>query len=149
MNCKNCGSDLPIKRVELGFKQCIDCSTVETYGTIDIVYHKTGNTVQHVDKETAAKINKDSRRSGFGSSLGKIKSGGPSEFTRKIEVGCNTNTIGSDGMYQKVQDKVELFYETFGYTKAASYIGQALDECKINMTQANKLKRMLDILVTL
>ncbi len=29
------------------------------------------------------------------------------------------------------------------------YIGQALDECKINMTQANKLKRMLDILVTL
>lgn len=149
MNCKSCKKQLPQKRIELGYYHCTDCSTVDVYGTVDITYHKTGNTVQHVDKETASKINKDSRRNTYGSNLGSIKSGGPSEFTRKIEVGCNTNTIGSDGMYQKVQDKVELFYETFGYSKAAGYIGQALDECKINMTQANKLKRMLDILVTL
>jgi len=149
MDCKNCKSKLPEKRVVLGYKYCTTCSTEEVYGTIDIVYHKTGNTVQHVSKETADKINKDSRRSGFGSSLGKIKSGGPSEFTRKLEVGCSTSTIGSEGLYQQVHDRVELFYETFGYTKAAGYIGQALNECKINTQQANKLKRMLDILVTL
>ena len=110
MNCKNCGCGLPTKRIELGFKQCVNCSTVETYGTVDIVYHKTGNTVQHVDKETANQINKLSRRPGFGSNLGRIGKGGVKEFSRKIEIGCNNNTIGSDGLYQKVHDKVELLF---------------------------------------
>ena len=149
MKCKLCTKQLPSKRIELGFIHCTECSTVDTYGTVGITYHKTGNTVQHVSKETAAKINKDSRRNTYGSNLGSIKSGGHKEFSRKLEVGCNTNTIGSEALYQQVHDKVELFYETFGYTKAASYIGQALNECKINTQQASKLKRMLDILVTL
>jgi hypothetical protein len=149
MNCKNCGCGLPTKRIELGFKQCVDCSTVETYGTVDIVYHKTGNTVQHVDKETANQINKLSRRTGFGSNLGRIGKGGVKEFSRKIEIGCNNNTIGSDGLFQKVHDKVELLYDTFGYTKAANYIAQSLQDYRINTQQAYKLKRMLDLLQTL
>ena len=149
MNCKNCGCGLPTKRIELGFKQCVNCSTVETYGTVDIVYHKTGNTVQHVDKETANQINKLSRRTGFGSNLGRIGKGGVKEFSRKIEIGCNNNTVGSEGLYQKVHDKVELLYDTFGYTKAANYIAQSLQDYRINTQQANKLKRMLDLLQTL
>jgi len=149
MNCKKCGSSLPTKRIELGFKHCVDCSTVETYGTVDIVYHKTGNTVQHLDKETADQINKVARRPGFGSNLGRIGKGGVKEFSRKIEIGCNNNTIGSEGLYQKVHDKVELLYDTFGYTKAANYISQSLQEYRINTQQAYKLKRMLDLLQTL
>ena len=149
MNCKKCGSNLPTKRIELGYKDCVDCSTVDTYGTIDIVYHKTGNTVQHVDKETANQINKIARRPGFGSNLGRIGKGGVKEFSRKIEIGCNNNTIGSDGLYQKVHDKVELLYDTFGYTKAANYIAQSLQDYRINTQQAYKLKRMLDLLQTL
>ena len=66
MQCNKCKSEIPAKRVELGYKVCVKCSTVESYGCVDIVYHKTGNTVQPVDKRTAELINKASRRSGFG-----------------------------------------------------------------------------------
>ena len=41
---------IPIKRVELGYTHCTECSTIDAYGTVGITYHKTGNTLQHVDR---------------------------------------------------------------------------------------------------
>ena len=58
MNCKNCKKEIPQGRVDLGYKVCVDCSDVERYGCVDIVYHKTGNTIQIMPQEDAAKINK-------------------------------------------------------------------------------------------
>ena len=143
MKCKNCGLTIHVKRVELGFKHCTDCSTVDTYGTLDIVYHKTGNTVQHVDKETASHINKISRRSGFGSSLGKIKSGGPKEFSGKIEVGCSTAQVGSQGMFDKVGTEMMFQYDLHGYDKAITYLERCFKNMSINQTQYIKLKTVL------
>ena len=110
MKCKSCGCELPSKRSSLGFKQCVDCSTVERYGTVDIVYHKTGNTVQHVSAETAKQINKISSRRGFGSSLGRISAGSAgSEFTKKkYEYGASVATIGSPQMYERIGQEVML-----------------------------------------
>jgi hypothetical protein len=144
MNCKSCTNVLPRKRVELGFKHCVDCSTTETYGTIDIVYHKTGNTVEHVDKATADKVNKLSRRSGFGSSLGKIKSGGAEEFSRKIEIGCSTATIGSQGMFDKVGTEMMFQYDLHGVSKALTYLERCHKNLSINQTQYIKLKQTLE-----
>ena len=143
--CK-CGNDIPTKRIELGFNDCVECSTTETYGTVDITYHKTGNTVQHVDKATAKNINKAARRNTYGSNLGSIKPGGHEEFRRKIDIGCSTATIGSQGMFERVTSEVELKYDLLGKAKAIDYINRKVDSCTITVVQSQKLKRMLDLL---
>ena len=66
MICKSCKTIIPQGRVDLGYTECVDCSTVEAVGCVDICYHKTGNTIQVMDKTTAEKINKLSQRAGYG-----------------------------------------------------------------------------------
>lgn len=144
MNCKSCSKTLPTKRVELGFNHCVDCSETEAYGTIDIVYHKTGNTVEHVDKETASHVNKISRRSGFGSSLGKIKSGGIKEFSKKIEKGCSLSTIGSPQMFEKVGNDMITYYEIGGLEKAYEYLDKSYKNVRISGSQYATLKRLIE-----
>lgn len=143
MNCKSCSKTLPTKRIELGFKHCVDCSTIDTYGTVDITYHKTGNTVQHIDKVTAAKINKHSRRNTYGSNLGSIKSGGPKEFSGKIEVGCSTASVGSQGMFDKVGTEMMFQFELHGIDKATTYLERCFKNMTINQTQYIKLKTVI------
>jgi hypothetical protein len=64
--CK-CGSEIPEKRVEMGYKTCVECSTEEKYGFIDVVYHKTGNTIEILPAEDAKKMRELTKRRGFGS----------------------------------------------------------------------------------
>ena len=144
MICKSCSKQIPTKRIELGYKHCVDCSTVETYGTIDIVYHKTGNTVEHVDKETANHVNKLARRSGFGSSLGKIKSGGGDEFSKKIEIGCSTAKIGSPEMFKRTGEEMMFNYEVFGLEKAYECIEKAYNNVRITSGERAKLIRLIE-----
>lgn len=69
MNCIKCKSEIPAQRIKIlpNTKTCTDCSDEEAVGAVDIVYHKTGNTIQIMDKQSADSINKSARRSGFGS----------------------------------------------------------------------------------
>ena len=144
MNCKNCNNKLPIQRIELGFKHCTDCSTVDAYGTVDITYHKTGNTVQHVDKDTAAKINKSARRNTYGSNLGQIGKGGHTEFNRKLDVCCSTSFIGSQQMFERVGKDAMLKLDLLGLDKALDFIKRKHESLSINTQQYNKLKQTLE-----
>ena len=82
MHCVNCKSEIPEVRVQLGYSDCVDCSTVEQVGCIDICYHKTGNTIQVTDKATAAKVNKLSQRAGYGIMRGLRGGKSPKSNTR-------------------------------------------------------------------
>lgn len=68
MNCSGCGCVIPQARLEALPKidTCVNCSTAQPVGAIDIIYHKTGNTIQVVDREVANRVNRSARRSGFG-----------------------------------------------------------------------------------
>ena len=68
MKCK-CDKIIPIQRVKLGYKQCVQCSTVEQYGCAPITYHKTGNSIQIMSASDAARIAKLTRRKGYGTML--------------------------------------------------------------------------------
>ena len=143
MKCKSCSKQLHIKRIELGFTHCTECSTVDTYGTVGITYHKTGNTLQHVDKETAAKINKDSRRNTYGSNLGSIKSGGYKEFSRPINVGASTAFVGNDKMFERIGEEAMFKLELLGLDKALDYIKRKHEAIALTSDQYNKLKEIL------
>lgn len=67
MICK-CGNVIPVKRVELGYNRCVECSTEKKASGHLVVHHKTGNEIQVIkDPETAAKMASMSNRNGFGS----------------------------------------------------------------------------------
>ncbi len=68
MNCITCKNPINSQRIKAlpATKICVDCSTTEQVGCVDITYHKTGNTIQVMDKASAEKINKLARRGNFG-----------------------------------------------------------------------------------
>ena len=69
LQCK-CKKIIPQGRVDLGYKNCVDCSTTERYGCVPITYHKTGNSIQIMSRSDAAKIAKMTQRRGYGTMLG-------------------------------------------------------------------------------
>ena len=68
MKCK-CNKIIPEGRLRLGFRVCVKCSTVSKYGCAPIINHKTGNTIQIMSSEDAAKVAKLFRRRGYGTML--------------------------------------------------------------------------------
>jgi hypothetical protein len=74
MKCK-CNQEIPTGRANLGYRTCVECSTEQALGCVDIIYHKTGNTIQQCTQEQAEAIRRVSRRSGFGASAG-MRAGG-------------------------------------------------------------------------
>jgi hypothetical protein len=69
MNCK-CNKQIPEGRLRLGFRVCVNCSTVEMYGCAPLINHKTGNSIQIMSSSDAKKIAKLTRRKGYGTMLG-------------------------------------------------------------------------------
>ena len=68
MKCK-CNKQIPIQRVNLGFKVCVDCSQTEQYGCAPLINHKTGNSIQIMSSSDAARISKMTQRRGYGTML--------------------------------------------------------------------------------
>ncbi len=63
MYCKcKPGVKIPQVRLDLGYKTCVECSTVEKYSYVPIITHKTGNTIQIVSQELSALVHKSWRR---------------------------------------------------------------------------------------
>lgn len=66
-HCKKCGEEMPVKRKELGYTECIKCSTATKWAGVPVINHKTGNEIQVVkDPEVAAEFMALSNRAGFG-----------------------------------------------------------------------------------
>tara|TARA_Y100000592_G_C5253651_1_gene214016 strand:- start:285 stop:497 length:213 start_codon:yes stop_codon:yes gene_type:complete len=69
MKCKCNKNIIPKGRLRLGFRVCVECSTVEAYGCAPVINHKTGNTIQIMSQEDAKRIAKLTRRRGYGTML--------------------------------------------------------------------------------
>ena len=67
--CLKCNNNVPQGRANLGYKVCVNCSSVIRYGCIPISNHKTGNEIQIMSSEDAAIILKKTRRRGYGTML--------------------------------------------------------------------------------
>lgn len=72
MNCIECQSLIhPLRLVALpDTKVCVSCSDVKRVGCIPITNHKTGNNIQIVDRDFAARVHKLSQRNGYGVNSG-------------------------------------------------------------------------------
>jgi hypothetical protein len=66
-NCVKCGGKMPLLRlVKYGYKNCVNCSTIQRVGGVKIANHKTGNEIQVVPMEDAIRLNNLAARQGYG-----------------------------------------------------------------------------------
>jgi hypothetical protein len=64
--CK-CGNKIPEVRKKAGYTTCVNCSTEDKWGCSQVVFHKTGNTIEVIkDKELCEEINAMAQRKTFG-----------------------------------------------------------------------------------
>jgi len=65
--CIKCGNDMPLlRKIKYGYKSCINCSTVQPVGGVQIANHKTGNEIQIMPMELANRMNTLASRQGYG-----------------------------------------------------------------------------------
>jgi hypothetical protein len=153
MKCKDCDKEIPQKRVELGYKKCVDCSDTEKYGVIDVVYHKTGNTVEITDAKTAEAVNKAAKRSGYGVMRGMTKCGSksssaynPNGISKNKGKCVSTAFVGNQVSFEKIGEKAMLFFDVAGIDAAFEVIEKAFKETEINIYQRNQLRQIFEVL---
>lgn len=146
MKCTKCKSVIPEQRLKAlpDTKVCVDCSTEDVKGAVDIVYHKTGNTIQIMDKESADAINKAARRTGFGSL--RAMRGGSGGSTGKVELGArgfiprSTTQQDFEAVGQKMMDLLDWKERD----EIIEYLDNKLKCRTISGTQYRKLVTILD-----
>jgi hypothetical protein len=132
MKC-TCGKEIPEKRVSLGYRECVDCSTVEKYGCVDLVYHKTGNTIEILPAPEAKKMQELSKRRGFGSMTSMHGSRAGSS------VAANLPSTFTEEDFRKAGEEVMKEYEVLGVQAALDLIGEMYRKEKISSSQKKRL----------
>lgn len=66
VTCKKCNSDMPKARFDLGYRDCVQCSTVEPYGHVHILSSKTADTIQVLPADVAERANRYAQRNSNG-----------------------------------------------------------------------------------
>jgi hypothetical protein len=145
MRCKSCRATIPAQRLKAlpGTLHCANCSPVEPVGCVDIVYHKTGNTIQIMPKEQAQAINKSARRSGFGS-LASMRGSGGSEKTGAYvhQVPLTRQATRED--FNLAGERMMHFVELGMREKALGEITESHKSRLITPAQARQLKSIVD-----
>jgi len=146
MNCIHCKNKIPYQRIIAlpNTSVCVDCSTIEQVGCVDITYHKTGNTIQIMDKQSAAKINKLAQRSGYGIMRG-LRGGNSSKTTVKISGSTgNTIRIPTRKDFEKAGEKVMTILDIKGKDSAIKYIDEVLESRMISGSDSRQLKEIVN-----
>ena len=133
-----CNHNIPQARLDLGYTECVDCSTVQKLGCIDAIHHKTGNTIQVMSREDADKASKLTKRAGFG--ILRSMSGGSSQRKPKYKYdGCSTTYVGNDTMFEQI-GKTYIDFLDVDEEIAERYLDRALNNLEISQLQYNKIK---------
>jgi len=140
--CKKCLNPIPEKRSELGFSVCVKCSDVDIYGCVNIINHKTGNTVQALPKSQAAAINKIGDRKRFGTVL-RGGSKNNNYNPKGVKIGCSASFVGSSNSFEKVGSESMLIMDIEGLDAAMVFIDRKVSEFIINKNQAFKIKQLI------
>ena len=150
MNCVKCKENIDTRRLKAlpKTKVCVNCSTAEAVSCVDVIYHKTGNTIQIMDKESADKINKLAKRSGFGIMAGmKGGSGGATKTTSLGNVAVWRVPTEED--YQRALKRVGELIDLENREKCLKYAQQQYDSKLINSKHLFNLRTIIDTLLPL
>jgi len=134
-NCIQCQVKLPDERIHLGYKECVECSSVEPYSAHIVYPHKTGAFVQPVSQETKKNLDRLDRRAvkvGGKMSAPNIKEWTIPEPKPKVE----KKQIEVKYNHKKFSDVFIIckdIYKQSGYEKTINYLSDMFKKNKINL----------------
>ena len=146
-NCVKCDTTMPDERVHLGYRECVDCSSVKAYSAHVVYPHKTGAFVQPVSQETKKNLDRLDRRA--------VKVGGKmsaptnlKEWTMSEPKPIKEPTPQQKVYYNQVSfnDSFKQCIDTYkqkGYTVTLNYLKQLFKKNKITMMTKNQLVNTL------
>jgi hypothetical protein len=159
MNCKHCGNLIPEKRVDMGYRECVNCSTVTKWSGAAVNYHKTGNTTEIIkDPEVAREFAYMSARKGFGVLKGMTSQKKPNSVFQKKAAqkilpaaaktffGGNIVRVKPTYYFEEVGKEMMDMLESSGYAQALQHIKDSLENRRIYKKQADQLISILKTL---
>jgi hypothetical protein len=157
MNCKHCNREINLKRFELGYKTCLECSTEPRFSGVPVINHKTGNEIQIVkDPEVAAEFMAKSARTGYGTLRGMslrykkqvVTSSKKDKIISKPVVDRELGRKQLPHEFEKVGSEVMALIEDKKIELAHKLIESAMAEKRIYKMHADRLHRIIETLTT-
>ena len=137
-NCVKCDATMPDERVNLGYQECVECSSVEAYSAHIVYPHKTGAYVQPVSQETKKNLERLDRRAVKVG--GKISSSGAREWKFPESKPQSKPIVKKQKVnfkHKKFSDvfvKCKDIYNQSGYDKSLEFLSELFKRNKINLT---------------
>lgn len=143
----HCGQSIHSKRLKLGYNTCIECSTEVQVKSVDITYHKTGNTIEVLPADVADEINKKSQRRGFGIMKGMQPSGSSSYNPKNIKHGASNIYIGAtEIVFNEIGKEMIEIYDILGMNDSNKFINLKFQQNIISLSQKNKLLKIINLI---
>ena len=145
-NCSKCDVTMPDERIHLGYKECVECSSVEPYSAHVVYPHKTGAYVQPVSSSIKKDLDRLDRRA--------VKVGGKMSAPNVKEWTMpEPKVIKEPIRQQKVYYNQVNFNDSFkqcidtykqkGYAVTLNYLKQLFKKNRITMMTKNQLVNTL------
>ena len=146
-NCVKCDATMPDERVHLGYRECVECSSIEPYSAHVVYPHKTGAFVQPVSKETKKNLQRLDRRA--------VKVGGkinapqarewkmPEPKKQKVSPQPRQKTKYNQVSFNDSYEQTINTYKKKGYVVTINYLKQLFNKNKITMSTKNQLVNVL------
>ena len=145
--CIKCNTKIPDERVHLGYRECVECSSVEAYSAHIVYPHKTGAYVQPVSQETKNNLDRLDRRA--------VKVGGKMSAPTNVKEWTmpEPKPVKEPKPQRKVYYNQVSFNDSFkqtidtykkkGYVVTINYLKQLFKKNKITMSTRNQLVNVL------
>ena len=146
-NCIKCDATMPDERVHLGYRECVDCSSVEPYSAHGVYPHKTGAFVQPVSSSVKKDLDRLDRRAvkvgGKMSAPTNLKEWTMPEPKPKVEPRPQQkvyyNQVSFNDSFKQTIDT----YKQKGYVVTLNYLKQLFKRNRITMQTKNNLVNTL------
>ena len=145
-NCSKCDTKMPDERIHLGYRECVECSSVEPYSAHVVYPHKTGAFVQPVSSSVKKDLDRLDRRAVKVG--GKINAPQAREWKMpepkpqpqpKPQQKVYYNQVNFNDSYEQTINT----YKKKGYVVTINYLKQLFKKNKITMTTKNQLVNVL------
>ena len=146
-NCVKCDATMPDERVNLGYRECVKCSSVEPYSAHVVYPHKTGAFVQPVSSSVKKDLDRLDRRAvkvgGKMSAPTNLKEWTMPEPKPKVEHRPQQkvyyNQVSFNDSFKQTIDT----YKQKGYVVTLNYLKQLFKRNRITMQTKNNLVNTL------
>ena len=146
-NCIKCDTKINDERFHLGYRECVECSSVEPYSAHVVYPHKTGAFVQPVSSSVKKDLDRLDRRAvkvgGKMSAPTNLKEWTMPEPKPKVEPKPQQKGYYNQVSFNDSYEQTINTYKKKGYVVTINYLKQLFNKNKITMSTRNQLVNVL------